>query len=168
MTLNFPDKDDQSPLGTQIYLDGDYSGVTTNNPLGYQRYRVQLVSKYNLQDIEQDGDKWKLEATLLGSNERWTNLEIVAFVGDFSETVKDTFRSGYYDFKLWGTYLNNPPYEATPPYDDFEAWQWIPLYEQECKVKTSTTHDMQRGDVETTIKYKTEPNTAKSYVIYNQ
>tara|TARA_R110000772_G_scaffold77311_1_gene166594 strand:+ start:121 stop:573 length:453 start_codon:yes stop_codon:yes gene_type:complete len=150
MTLYFLDNQ-AAPAKTNVYVDGDYSG--------YETYRVQLISKYNNKNIEQDGNVWELEANLSTYNERYTYFTISSTDAQF---VENTFRSGYYTFKLLGSAFDLAPGQP------FVANQWDVLYTQECKIKTKTTSDMQRGEEAQTVKYTTEPNTAQSYVIYNQ
>ena len=166
MTLYFPTSSENSLTAT-IFLDGDLSGATELNPDGYSVMALQLISKYTNSNIVQPADSydWLFKVTILESNERWTKLST-----DASETAStiNEFKSGYYDFKLWGTYL---PYGGadgvtTTTGGAFDEDQWDLVLEGETKIKTDTTNDMQRGHEPETVKYTTDPNTAQSYVIY--
>ena len=164
MTLYFRDTTEGTPYNTRIAVDGDLSGVTTSSPNGLVTYRLQLTSRYTNREVEYEGaDSWLLPIELQISNERYSefNVQPWGFAGGGELAFK--LYSGFYDYEIWGSYLDLD--WAT---DIFEEGQWSLLQNGKTKVKSTTTDDMQRGSNENiTVKYKTEPNTAKSYVIYN-
>ena len=152
MTLSFSNISAGAPENTPIYLDGDFSG--------WNSYRFQLISKYTNKDIAQeDVYEWTLELDLLDSNERYSHFDLNPFSGQ-GTNIKNQFKSGYYDFILYGTSL------VLDKEDPWNANQWTPLLTGEVKVKTKTTHNMQTSQQAETVKYTTSPNTAQSYVIY--
>lgn len=163
-TLYLGNSTSSNGLQPEFSLDGDWSGRTDLNPTGYTEFALRLTSAYTNRDIlqvEQDpGFKWLFKLDLIEANERYTTFKI----GDAFQTLyaSDKFMSGYYEFELLGTYLDISHLD-----DPFVENQWDSLLTGEFKVKTETTNDMQRGQIEETIKYKTDPNTAQSYVIYN-
>ena len=157
MTLYFLNSDTNK---VNFWLDGDFRGVSLPYfPNGYQNYRLELTSRYTNRDIDADNPNWVYDCTLVSANERYSSFDI-----NFANAAPtaNQFKSGQYDLKLWGTHLDNPS-------DTFDPDQWVGLVEMEAKVVTKTTNNMARESVDanTTVKYKTEPNTAKSYVIYN-
>lgn len=149
---------------TDFFLDGDYSGITDLHPSGYLTYRLQLVSKYTNKEavVEPFGGnvQWIFDVTFVEANERYTHLRIPGLQSQ--AYMADRFRSGYYDAKLWVTYLDIPQSQ------EFDDYSWKLVFDEEVKVKTETTNDMQRGQPEETVKYTTDPNTAESYVIYTE
>lgn len=162
MTLYFTNGN-VNPYWTDFFLDGDWSGVNDMFPNGYLTYRLELISKYTNKEytLEPLGGniQWIFDVTFIEANERYTHLRIPGLQSQ--AYMADKFASGYYDFKLWATYLDILQSE------DFEEYSWNVVLEGEAKVKTETTNDMQRGQPEETVKYTTDPNTAQSYVIYN-
>ena len=154
MTLYFPGTPVGDSPNTPIYINGDFSG--------FNSYRLQLTSKYTNRDISADEVyEWTLSLSLLSSNERYTSFDLDPWIGQGSN-IQDTFKSGYYDFTLYGSLFEIDINDTWEPLD------WNSLLEGEVKVKTKTTHNMQISQQAETVKYTTEPNTAKSYVIYNQ
>ena len=157
MTLYFLDSDTDH---CDFWLDGDFRGISLPYfPNGYQNYRLQLISRYSNKEIDADDVEYPFECQLLSANERYSTFRMYFF---YAVRIANKFKSGQYDMKLWGTHLDNPS-------DTFDPDQWVRLVEMEAKVVTKTTNNMARESVDanTTVKYKTEPNTAKSYVIYN-
>tara|TARA_R110000772_G_scaffold143939_1_gene253500 strand:- start:640 stop:1098 length:459 start_codon:yes stop_codon:yes gene_type:complete len=151
MTLYFPNENVPG-IDTHFFLNGDFAG--------YNSYRFELVSKYTNNDIKEGNTTvdWSLPAVLVLSNARYSEF---AFPYPTSDYVKDSFRSGYYNFTLWGTEL------ILDEMDPFISSEWSSLLTGEVKVKTKTTDNMQRSSsTAETVKYVTEPNTAKSYIIY--
>ena len=151
MTLYFPNELVDG-IDTDFFLDGDWSG--------FNSYRLQLVSRYTNNDIQEGNNTvdWVLPTNIVLSNARYTQLSIPYPTSNF---IKDSFRSGYYNFTLLGSVL------ILDENDPFIPEDWVSLLTGEVKVKTKTTENMQRSSsTEETVKYTTTPNTAKSYVIY--
>ena len=151
MTLYFPNENVPG-IDVDFFLNGNFSGYTT--------YRLQLVSKYTNNDIQEGNNdsEWSLPTDIVLSNARYTQFSIPNPTSDY---IKDSFRSGYYEFTLWGSVAIIG--DDTP----FDKSEWSSLLTGEAKVKTRTTENMQRSSsTAETVKYTTEPNTAKSYIIY--
>jgi len=161
MTLYFPNDLVKGALN-DVFIDGDVRGITNLHPGGWNTYRLQLTSRYTNRDIDADETQfeWVLPLSPLNANERYTHFVIDGLSTDLS--IQNQFKSGYYDYTLWATYLEID-FETMP----FDASQWNQIQEGEAKVKTKTTNDMQRGREDEVVKYTTDPNTAQSYVIYN-
>ena len=161
MTLYFLDTTAGTPANTRIAVDGDLSGVSAAFPTGWTTYRLQLTSSYTNRDVDNDTSSWLLPIDLLISNERYSEFNVTPYIGA-GDTIQTGLYSGIYDYEIWATNLN-----IDWTNDAFEEVQWQLLLNGQTKVKSKTTVDMQRGaDEAITVKYKTEPNTAKSYVIY--
>jgi hypothetical protein len=165
MTLYFRDTDipEDEAFNTRVCVDGDLSGINTLYTLGYLSYRLQLISRYTNREVQYEGGtSWLLPLQLDLSNERYSQFTINpwAFAGGLD--IANGLRSGLYDYEIWGSYLN-----LDWNTDPFDATEWALLQNGQTKVKSTTTVDMQRGTEPETVKYTTEPNTAKSYVIYN-
>ncbi len=162
-TLYFLNTTSTNQFQPEFSLDGDWSGLTDLNPLGYTEFALRLTSEYNNRDIlqveEDPGFKWLFSLDLVEANERYTTFKINTTAQ--AEWAADKFTSGYYGFELFGTYL-----EISNTLDQFVEDQWDSLLTGEFKVKTETTNDMQRGQIQEIVKYTTDPNTAQSYVIY--
>ena len=150
MTLYFKDITATGDTNTKICVDGSFKS--------YNNYRLQLISRYTNRDIDNDTTAWLLPIEVLISNDRYTEFNVSPYI----TTIQEGLYSGTYDYKIWGTnltedYVNDPFIESA----------WNLLQTGQTKVKSTTTVDMQRGsDENITVKYKTEPNTAQSYVIY--
>lgn len=153
MTLYFKDITAPGDTNTKICVDGSWPS--------YLNYRLQLTSRYTNRDIDNDTSSWLLPIEVLVSNARYTEFNVIPYIGAGS-TIQDGLYSGIYDYEIWATNLN-VDYETDP----FNEAAWFLLQTGQTKVKSTTTVDMQRGsDENITVKYKTEPNTAQSYVIY--
>jgi hypothetical protein len=151
MTLYFPNENVPG-IDTDFFLDGDWSG--------FNSYRLKLISRYTNNDIQEGNNTiyWTIPAILILSNARYTQF---AFPFPTTDYIKDSFRSGYYNFTLLGSEL------ILDENDPFIPEDWDSLLTGEVKVKTKITENMQRSSsTEETVKYTTTPNTAKSYVIY--
>ena len=149
MTLYFKDITTTGAANTRICVDGDMSGWLT--------YRLQLTSRYTNREVDNDTSSWLLPIDILISNERYTEFNVSPYI----DTIQDGLYTGIYDYEIWAA----PFY--TDENDPFEEAQWRLLQNGQTKVKSKTTVDMQRGsDENITVKYKTEPNKAESYVIY--
>ena len=151
MTLYFPNENVPG-IDTDFFLDGDWSG--------YNSYRLELVSRYTNNDIQEGNTTvdWTIPAVLVLSNARYSQF---AFPYPSTDYIKDSFRSGYYNFTLLGSEL------ILDEMDPFISDEWVSLLTGEVKVKTKTTENMQRSSsTAETVKYVTAPNTAKSYIIY--
>jgi len=163
-TIYFLNTTSTNQFQPEFSLDGDWSGRTDLNPLGYSTFALKMTSEYTNREILQaeydPGFKWLFSIDLVEANERYTTFSIrPAFESVFAA---DAFTSGYYAFELLGTYLEIPSNFQEP----FIKNQWDSLLTGEFKLKSETTNDMQRGQIEETVKYTTDPNTAQSYVIY--
>ena len=145
---------------TDFFLDGDWSGITLANPTGWATIALRLKSRWTNSNITDDDIRWHFNLNLVSANERFTHFFIESAVA--KDLIANKFYSGYYDFELYGTSLTIDPNQA-----GFNPEQWELLLEGQTKVKTETTDNMQRGQESETVKYTTDPNTAKSYVIYN-
>jgi len=155
MTLYFRDTTEGEPSNTRIAVDGDLSGYVT--------YRLQLISRYTNREVEYEGaDSWLLPIELQISNERYSEFNVQPWAFGGGNEIASKLYSGFYDYEIWGTLL---AIDWTT--ENFDEGQWSLLQNGKTKVKSTTTDDMQRGGEPETVKYKTEPNTAKSYVIYN-
>jgi hypothetical protein len=161
MTLYFRDNTEGTALRTRVAVDGDLSGVTAATPNGYVTYRLQLTSRYTNRSIDNDTSSWLLPIELQLSNERYSEFNVQPYLGAGS-TVELGLYTGLYDYEIWGSEL-----DIDWTSENFDEGQWSLLQNGQTKIKSTTTVDMQRGSDEAiTVKYKTEPNTAKSYVIY--
>ena len=163
MTLYFRDITEGTALRTRVAVDGDLSGVTAATPNGLVTYRLQLISRYTNREVQNEvrDASWLLPMDLEISNERYTQFTVHPY-GPTGGQIELGLYTGFYDYEIWGTYLDIP-WDT----EDFEQGQWNLLQNGKTKVKSTTTVDMQRGSDEAiTVKYKTEPNTAQSYVIY--
>ena len=150
MTLYFKDITAIGTTNTKICVDGSLPS--------YNNYRLQLISRYTNRDIDNDTTAWLLPIEVLISNERYTEFNVSPYI----DTIQEGLYTGIYDYKIWGTNLNEDYVN-----DPFDEDVWTLLQEGQTKVKSTTTVDMQRGSNENiTVKYKTEPNKAQSYVIY--
>lgn len=150
MTLYFKDITAIGTTNTKICVDGSLPS--------YNNYRLQLISRYTNRDIDNDTTAWLLPIEVLISNERYTEFNVSPYI----DTIQEGLYTGIYDYKIWGTNLNEDYVN-----DPFDEAVWFLLQEGQTKVKSTTTVDMQRGSNENiTVKYKTEPNKAQSYVIY--
>ena len=171
MTLYFP-SDEHGLLSSTFWVDGDTSGKTELNPDGYTSFALRLTSEYTNMDVfpvEQDpGFRWLFQVQMVENTERYTEYRILSFE---TADMMNKFMSGYYSFQLLGSYLDIPSSSTA----SFIADQWDTLLTGELKAKSKTTNDMQRGQVENlqggtyqpgVVRYKTDPNTAQSYVIY--
>lgn len=165
MTLYFSNTDipaDDQP-NTRVCVDGDLSGTNTIYPLGYVSYRLQLISRYTNREVQYEGEtSWLLPLNLDLSNDRYSEFTIDPWAFGGGLEIANELRSGLYDYEIWGSYIG-----LTWNVDPFDATEWSLLQNGQTKVKSNTTVDMQRGSEPETVKYKTDPNTAKSYVIYN-
>jgi len=154
MTLYFKDITAIGTTNTKICVD-------IAQPFPKNRYRLQLTSRYTNRDVDNNTTEWLFPMDLLFTNERYSEFNVEPYVGT-GDTVQTGLYSGIYDYKIWGTNFNTD-YETDPFNEDV----WTLLQEGQTKVKSTTTVDMQRGsDENITVKYKTEPNKAQSYVIY--
>jgi len=150
MTLYFKDITAIGTTNTKICVDGSLPS--------YNNYRLQLISRYTNRDIDNDTTAWLLPIEVLISNERYTEFNVSPYI----DTIQEGLYTGIYDYKIWGTNLNEDYVN-----DPFDEAVWFLLQEGQTKVKSTTTVDMQRGSNENiTVKYKSEPNKAQSYVIY--
>lgn len=150
MTLYFKDITAIGTTNTKICVDGSLPS--------YNNYRLQLISRYTNRDIDNDTTAWLLPIEVLISNERYTEFNVSPYI----DTIQEGLYTGIYDYKIWGTNLNEDYVN-----DPFDEAMWFLLQEGQTKVKSTTTVDMQRGSNENiTVKYKSEPNKAQSYVIY--
>ena len=152
MTIYFKDTTVDGPTNTKVYIDGNLSGYTT--------YRLQLTSRYTNRSIDNETSSWLLPIELELSNERYSQFNVQPYLGAGS-TVELGLYTGLYDYEIWGTLL-----DIDWNTDNFDEGQWTLLQNGHTKVKSTTTVDMQRGSEPETVKYTSEPNTAKSYVIY--
>lgn len=162
MTLYFPN-DFYPTVGGGFCIDGDLSGDSpfhTNTPQGWAQMRLQLISRYTNRSVDNESteDRDVIDIHIRDVNERYTEF---GFTFSGTNDLDQKFASGLYDYKIWATYMDLV--DLTQPFD---PEQWSMIHEGECKVKTKTTRDMNRGAEAQTIKYTTEPNTAESYVIY--
>ena len=150
MTLYFKDITAIGTTNTKICVDGSWST--------YNKYRLQLTSRYTNRDVDNDTSSWLFPMDLLLSNERYSEFNVTPYI----DTIQTGLYTGIYDYKIWATNLTED-YETDP----FDEDVWTLLQEGQTKVKSTTTVDMQRGSNENiTVKYKSEPNKAQSYVIY--
>lgn len=152
MTIYFRDTTEGEPSNTRIAVDGDLGGYVT--------YRLQLISRYTNREVDNDTSAWLLPIELQISNERYSEFNIEPYTGAGS-TIEEGLYSGFYDYEIWGSTA-----DVDWTTDTFDEGQWSLLQNGKTKVKSTTTDDMQRGGEPETVKYKTEPNTAQSYVIY--
>jgi hypothetical protein len=150
MTLYFKDITAIESPNTRICVDGDLSGWLT--------YRLQLTSRYTNREVDNDTSSWLLPIDILVYNERYTEFDVAPYI----DTIETGLYTGIYDYEIWGA-----PFNTDYANDTFEEAQWRLLQNGQAKVKSKTTVDMQRGSNQNiTVKYKSEPNTAQSYVIY--
>ena len=160
MTIYFPN-DLVAGIGTDVFFDGDLRGITAQDPNGWNTYWLQLISNYTNRDIaaeEETQTDWYFELRPIVQNERYSQFVIE----DLSDTwAQNQFRSGYYEFKLHGSYLDIEWDQVNEP------GSFTLLQSGLAKLKTKTTDDLQRGNEDEVVKYTTDPNTAQSYVIYN-
>ncbi len=160
MTVYFPDTD-YPTLSGGFTVDGDLRGdlpFPTTNPQGWDEMRLQLISRYTNLPVDNSSVKEDaIKIFIRFANSRYTEFGFT-YTGN---NLQSDFASGLYDYKIWGTYI-----EEADLVEPFDSDQWTLIQEGECKLKTKTTNDMNRGNETDTVKYKTDPNTAESYVIY--
>jgi len=160
MTLYFSDSTAGTPTNTRICVDGNLSGISDMFPNGWATYRLQLTSRYTNRDIEASAFSWVLPIELLVANERYSEFKVNPYIS-IGDQIELGLYTGMYDYEIWATNLDLSFF-----IDELEETQWTLLQNGQTKIKTKTTVDMQRGGEPETVKYKTEPNTAQSYVIY--
>ncbi len=140
-TLYFPTNN--KPLVT-FSLNGDF---TSSN---FSQWRMKLTSKYTNKDL----GTLEYDLNVIQANERYTEF---TFSLNDSEAISELEASGYYTYEIFGRNSGGGSSILTD----------ILLGEGELKMVTENTANTQRSNKPETIKYKTEPNTAKSYIIYN-
>ena len=156
MTIYLPDFNTDNKL----YVNDNLSGVNQYYSNGYQTYYLQLVSRYSNRNLDSDDNTYLWSPRLVREdyNARYTTFSVHDITPQFTEMLK----SGITDYAIWGTYsvIDNT-------ITAFDPDNWTKLQDGLAKLETQKTENMQHGDTSTTIKYTTTPDTAQSYIIYN-
>jgi hypothetical protein len=156
MTIYLPDFN----LDNKLYVNDNLSGVTTWQATGYKTYYLQLHSRYSNRNLDSNNDTflWSPRLVREDFNDRYTTFS----VEDITPGFTDMLKSGITDYTIWGSYFEID--NTTTPFDSVI---WVNLQDGLAKLETQKTNNMQHGDTSTTVKYKTDPDTAQSYIIYN-
>ena len=156
MTIYLPDFN----LDNKLYVNGKLDGITDLFTNGYQTYYLQLHSRYSNRNLDANNDTfyWSPRLVREDYNDRYTTFSVHDITPGFTEMLK----SGITDYVIWGTYL-----EIDNTTTDFDSDVWVNLQDGLAKLETQKTENMQHGDTSTTVKYTTTPDTAQSYIIYN-
>ncbi len=161
MTLELP-TDDQSTVN--IAFNGNLTGITSQEPNGYQTYYLELQSEYTNRELKGKnsvGTDYFFAPTLVRNqsinNDRYTEFTI----DNWNSNIATKFTSGIYNWTLYATYLT-----LSPTQDPFIEEEWTALQTGLLKLVVGETFALDNNV--NTVRHESPNENTESYVIYKQ